>query len=862
MTGMGEALAREALGLVGVPFRMHGRTEVGVDCVGLVALAAWRAGHRGAAPDRYSLRGGRVAQFEAWLAAAGLRRVERMQSGDVVLVQAGVRQFHLMVFAGAGFVHAHAGLRRVVAMPGESPWPVNRYLASGVIMATLVLTAVGTALGGPIGGAIGAVLGQAVDQNLLFKPKGREGPRLERLDVQTSTYGSQVPKIFGRMRVAGTVIWATDLKETKKTSGGGKGRPSSTTYSYSASFAVAISSRRVLRVERIWADGNLLRGAAGDFKSEVGAFRLLAGDEDQDADQLVASAEGVALTPAYRGTAYALFEDLQLADFGNRIPSLTFEVVADEEPVLIADIAEELSEGVLKGAGEENVAGYAASGSGISDAIEPLVRVFDLRLRPGLDGLVLDGAVEAEGEIAQGALAGRVNGRVVTPVSTAKQAAVLIPRSLSVRYYDAERDYQAGLQRGSRPGAGRMQSQIDLPAVLPAAQAKQLAAAKIAALWKGRSTIELLCGWSQLERVPGSVVSVAGMPGLWAIEQLQWEAMAVRLSLRQVGMAPAISAEASAGALVREADLPHGPTSLILADLPGLGDVPATVPAVVVAAAGVSAGWRRASLFVEEGDEVVGVGQTGAPATMGHCVTILGDGSGLLFDDAATLDVELLADDMLLAGVSDDALLRGGNLCLVGGELLQFGRAVQTGPRQYRLSRLLRGRRGTEWAIAGHVGDESFLLIEADALVAVPDAYVRAGSLLTMLALGVGDVEPAEVALTVSGEALKPPSPVHLTIEVDGVGDRTIGWIRRSRSGWAWADYVDAPLGEEAELYRLRVMAGEIVLRSVEVAVPEFAYSAAMAAADEAAGGSTLTLEIVQIGARGVSRPLVGVIEV
>jgi cell wall-associated NlpC family hydrolase len=124
MSDMGEALAREALGLVGVPFRLHGRTGTGVDCVGLVALAAWRAGHRGVAPDRYGLRGGRVAQFRAWLAAAGLRQVERMQPGDVVLVQAGVRQFHLMVFTGAGFVHAHAGLRRVVAMPGDSPWPM------------------------------------------------------------------------------------------------------------------------------------------------------------------------------------------------------------------------------------------------------------------------------------------------------------------------------------------------------------------------------------------------------------------------------------------------------------------------------------------------------------------------------------------------------------------------------------------------------------------------------------------------------------------------------------------------------------------------------------------------------------------
>ena len=194
-------------------------------------------------------------------------------------------------------------------------------------MATLVLTAVGTAIGGPIGGAIGALIGRGVDQAVLFKPKGRKGPRLSDLQVQTSTYGSQIPKLFGMMRVAGTVIWATDLRESKEKSGGGKGKPSVTTYSYSASLAVALSARAAQGIGRIWADGNLLRGAAGDFKTGVGAFRFYAGAEDQEVDPLIAAAEGVSVTPAHRGMAYAVFEDLALADYGNRIPSLTFEVI-------------------------------------------------------------------------------------------------------------------------------------------------------------------------------------------------------------------------------------------------------------------------------------------------------------------------------------------------------------------------------------------------------------------------------------------------------------------------------------------------------------------------------------------------------
>src|ERR671926_948368 len=102
-------------------------------------------------------------------------------------------------------------------------------------MATLVLSTVGNALGGPVGSAIGALIGQSIDQQLLG-PKTR-GPRLGDLKVQSSSYGTQVPRIYGSMRVAGTVVWATDLVEGSQVSGA-KGQPD-TTYSYSVSLAVA-----------------------------------------------------------------------------------------------------------------------------------------------------------------------------------------------------------------------------------------------------------------------------------------------------------------------------------------------------------------------------------------------------------------------------------------------------------------------------------------------------------------------------------------------------------------------------------------------------------------------------------------------
>ncbi|AYJ85932.1 hypothetical protein D3Y57_08035 [Sphingomonas paeninsulae] len=245
-------------------------------------------------------------------------------------------------------------------------------------MATLLLTAVGTAIGGPIGGAIGAILGQAADQRI-FAPKGRQGPRLGDLSVQTSSYGSPIPRVFGTVRAAGTVIWSTDLIETRGSQSNGKGKPKTTTFNYAASFAVALSARAVMRVGRIWADGNLLRGAGGDFKTATG-FRLLLGGEDQAVDPLIASAEGLGVTPAYRGCAVAVFEDFQLADYGNRIPTLSFEIVADEGAIGVGSILGALSGGAVVGETAALMQGLAVQGDSVRGVAETLAAALPVSL--------------------------------------------------------------------------------------------------------------------------------------------------------------------------------------------------------------------------------------------------------------------------------------------------------------------------------------------------------------------------------------------------------------------------------------------------------------------------------------------------
>lgn len=121
---MSGALAEAALGLLGVPFRLHGRDPAtGLDCVGLVAEALRRAGRRPDPPEGYAVRSTSVARFLRCAAASGL--TECAEEGDIVLCRVGAVQSHLAVRVPGGFVHAHASLGRVTFLPGPLPWPVS-----------------------------------------------------------------------------------------------------------------------------------------------------------------------------------------------------------------------------------------------------------------------------------------------------------------------------------------------------------------------------------------------------------------------------------------------------------------------------------------------------------------------------------------------------------------------------------------------------------------------------------------------------------------------------------------------------------------------------------------------------------------
>ena len=206
-------------------------------------------------------------------------------------------------------------------------------------MATILLSAAGAAVGAGFGGtvlglsgavigrAIGATVGRVIDQRLLGAgSEAVDVGRVQRFRLTGASEGTPVSQVWGRMRVAGQVIWATRFLETVMESGGGKGgAPRTNQYSYSVSLAVALCEGRIRRVGRIWADGNEISPASLQM-------RVYKGDESQLPDPKIEAVEGVGRAPAYRGIAYVVIEDLDLSAFGNRVPQFTFEVVRGAEP--------------------------------------------------------------------------------------------------------------------------------------------------------------------------------------------------------------------------------------------------------------------------------------------------------------------------------------------------------------------------------------------------------------------------------------------------------------------------------------------------------------------------------------------------
>lgn len=444
---------------------------------------------------------------------------------------------------------------------------------------------------------------------------------------------------------------------------------------------------------------------------------------------------------------------------------------------------------------------------------------------------------------------------VGSPLILTRKQELELPRAVNVMYLSRTNLYQPGTQAATRSGcASQDVDALNLPLVFADSEAKAVADTRLYLGWMGRTHYQFTLPDAYAALEPTDVAEVTDGEAAHRVRivrtlrdrgRMQVEAVAEDVAVYDTG--------APAGGIPNAASTPAliGATRLELLDLPAFPSDGADTAYLRFAAAGFVTGWRGSILYRSEdgGANYSRFADATAPAAMGTALTALSDFTGgTVFDETGSVTVLLLGEGGELESVTALAVLNGANAALLGDEILQFREAVELAPGKYALSGLLRGRLGTETFMTSHTIGESFVLLDGRVGKELsPTGQIGRPLLYKPVTVGATLGSTEAQSFTYSGRAYKPYAPVHLTGERDASGNLTIRWLRRSRIGGEWRDYVDIPLGEASEKYEIDVLDGGNVVRTLIVTTPEAAYSAAEQAADFGAAQSVLSVRIHQI---------------
>lgn len=206
--------------------------------------------------------------------------------------------------------------------------------------------------------------------------------------------------------------------------------------------------------------------------------------------------------------------------------------------------------------------------------------------------------------------------------------------------------------------------------------------------------------------------------------------------------------------------------------------------------------------------------------------------SWMVFDQDHTIDIRMFTGTPPSTAANDLAVLNGANVALLGSEIIQWVTSTDLGNNIYRLSRLLRGRLGTELNMDSHSVNETFVILDPDSVRRVVQATNDTGVERFFKIIGSGlPVYAAVVTPFVNtGNSQKPWKPAIIRSTRDGPGEVTITFHRRSRIDYEWRDFVDVPLGQEQESYEMDILdaPGGTVLDTLQSTTEEFIISVAL----------------------------------
>lgn len=448
-------------------------------------------------------------------------------------------------------------------------------------------------------------------------------------------------------------------------------------------------------------------------------------------------------------------------------------------------------------------------------------------------------------------------------VTTSRSDETTMPRSIRLHYKAVSRDYQDGeADSPFRLATTAVDDQdISIPVVLTDTQAVQSAEIIWSDAWAAQNSHELSIdqSWSHLE--PGDCI---GVPIDGVIQRLR-----IVTDTNAAGILRKLSCvRDDEGAYISfaVAEAPQIPTQTLkliappsaeFLDLPLLRDADSDPGFYVVAQREHGAGntWKGATIYksVDGGATFASLFSIVNEATIGTINSALPVSQAFTWDNDTVIDVTVASAAFTFESRTDDAVLAGANAAAVGDdgrwEIIQFATALKITDTHWQLSRLLRGRRGTEHNISrSHINDRLVVISTGDlGRVVLQTAEIGASRVYKAVSIGTSFSSGIDTNFAGHAEALVPFSPVDLTAVRETSTDLLISWIRRGRIGRTLMSGVDVPLSEATEAYQVDILdvaspdSPETVLRTLSVTTQHAVYTAAQQTTDF---GSTSATQI------------------
>lgn len=562
---------------------------------------------------------------------------------------------------------------------------------------------------------------------------------------------------------------------------------------------------------------------------------------------------------AYSGSAFNVF---------------TAGLLSQSLPTLSAIVQAECLKSSILSAGDidvssltDTVMGYRISSVGaIRSGIEKLQGAWPFdALQSGYQiKAVRRGSASSVATIPATVLGAGQGGKPGEVLSQAREMDSQLPCRVRVQHLDPDREYNIGEQYAERLNTTSVnETTIDLAVVLSSGSAAQVAEVLLYLYWLERSDFSFTLPPAYRYLEPSDIVTVqtADADYVFRLTRLHYQSDGViDCTAKLHHPVYASLAAGAAGGTAPVVIPPVGMTSMALIDTGCLLDS-LDGPGFLIAAAGYSAGWPGAALYrsADGGQSYAQVNAFTQPSTLGYVATAIAAPADFRMMDKASVITARFYGGASVSSVTEAQLLNGANHFAYGAdgrwEIIAAQNAVLQADGSYVLTDLLRGRFGTEWAMGSHAAMDSLVLLDRNLLQAGQASLNSIGLEGRYKPVTFGALIDATdyQAFTYRGANLECLAPVFLNGSRAASGDWSLNWLRRTRVGGEWRDYIDAPLGEASEAYEVEIYtsaAYTTLKRTITgLSTASATYTSAQQVADFGSNQATLYVKVYQLSA-------------